>query len=85
MKRFAFALAALTVVALACGGADPKQSSECVAYAECYRKIGGTGTPTYDPDFGAMPCAKGETAACINNCKALLTTIKTAYPDAGCN
>ena len=87
MKRIVFGtIAAMSLFGIACSS-GPSQSAECKAYVTCYEATGGT-KGSLDSSYGTMgTCWTTTTTAadsCTAACKSAISSLKTAYPDAGC-
>ena len=88
MKRIVLGVVAgLSLITVAaCGGGGGGQSAECKAYVTCYEATGGT-KGSLDASYGSsgtcwMTTATGD--SCTAACKSAITSLKSAYPDAGC-
>ena len=65
----------------------PTQAPDCRSYLTCYERTGGTvGSldSTYGPNGTCWSNGSATQTACADACKSALSSIRTAYPDAGC-
>jgi hypothetical protein len=77
---------AATVLAVACGGGGGGQSQDCKDYLSCATKVGQSTqslTDTYGPS-GTCWSTTATSDSCTSACKSALSSLKTAYADAGC-
>lgn len=63
------------------------QTEECAAYVACYEKTGGT-PGSLDSSYGrngtCWTTSEAATQACTAACASAIQSLRSAYPDAGC-